>query len=383
MIVTETCSFEASIGEGEVRRFADLSGDFNPLHLDADYARRTEFERPIAHGALLIGQVSRVLGMHIPGTRSLILSMKVRFPKPLYYPATVLVSGNLHSFDNARETGTVHVRIVESSSGSTVLEAEVQFTLHSSERVTEHRTSSEVFPSPGSRTSLTRQILVTGGTGGLGAAICAELVGNYQLVVVTRNPPHPHSESIRYELIDLERQGELEAFLDSRAPSEFSAILHMSSAPLVRGPIIHSLPEVRRQMRHAVEVPILLTQWATLDESAVRRIVLVGSIAGTRLPDIQHPSYSLAKASMEHLVRFLAAETTSLKATVNVVLPGAMSSGMNRGMLDRQRKSIAARTATGRMVEPKDVADVVAFLLSDRAGQINGSSIVVDGGYQG
>ena len=382
MIVTETCSFETSIGEAEVRRFADLSGDVNPLHLDADYARRTEFERPIAHGALLIGQVSRVLGMHIPGTRSLILSMKVRFPKPLYYPATVLVSGNLHSFDNARETGTVHVRIVESSSGSTVLEAEVQFTLHSAERVIEHR-SSEDLPLPVSRTSSSRQILVTGGTGGLGAAICAELVGNYQLVVVTRNPPHARSESIRYELIDLECQGELEAFLDSIAPSDFLAILHMSSAPLVRGPIINSLPEVRRQMRHAVEVPILLTQWATRNESAVRRIVLVGSIAGTRLPDIQHPSYSLAKASMEHLVRFLAAETTSLKATVNVVLPGAMSSGMNRGMLDRQRKSIAARTATGRMVEPKDVADVVAFLLSDRAGQINGSSIVVDGGYQG
>ena len=87
------CEFDISILEKEVVSYAELTGDWNPLHTDSKYARTTEFGRPIVHGGLLVGFVSRVLGMYIPGRRSLILSMKVRFPAPLFYPAQARVTG--------------------------------------------------------------------------------------------------------------------------------------------------------------------------------------------------------------------------------------------------------------------------------------------------
>src|SRR5439155_363366 len=69
--VTEA-SFEVVIGQEHVRTFAELSGDWNPLHTDAAYAATTQYGRPILHGAFSAGLVSRMAGMHIPGTDCLL-----------------------------------------------------------------------------------------------------------------------------------------------------------------------------------------------------------------------------------------------------------------------------------------------------------------------
>ena len=127
--MSTACSFELDVTERDVSAFSELSGDRNPLHVDAAYASRTEFGRPIAHGALLVGLVSRVLGMHIPGQRSLLLSMSVRFPKPLFYPSRVRVEGRLISCNQERKLGVVQVVITHMAKGWPVLEAEAQVVL--------------------------------------------------------------------------------------------------------------------------------------------------------------------------------------------------------------------------------------------------------------
>src|SRR3954454_21831365 len=97
-----TCTFDVDIAEGDVETFSRLSGDRNPLHTSAEDARTTEDGAPIVHVALLVGLVSRVLGMQIPGERRVILSMSTRFPKPLFYPSRVQVNGTLKPFDEER-----------------------------------------------------------------------------------------------------------------------------------------------------------------------------------------------------------------------------------------------------------------------------------------
>jgi len=65
---------------------------------------------------------------------------------------------------------------------------------------------------------------------------------------------------------------------------------------------------------------------------------------------------------------------------VNIVVPSVVPVGLNEGLSERARHAMIGRTATGRLVEPRDIAAVVAFLLSDAAAQINGAAIAVDGG---
>src|SRR5690606_4884416 len=75
---------------GDVRAFAMLTGDTNPLHLDDEYASGTRFGGCIVHGALLNGVISALLGTRLPGQGTVYLSQTVRFPRPLRVGAAVV-----------------------------------------------------------------------------------------------------------------------------------------------------------------------------------------------------------------------------------------------------------------------------------------------------
>lgn len=93
--VGDTATFECRIPEDDVRAFADLSGDQNPLHMDDAYARATPFGGRVVHGMLLGGLVSRLIGMQLPGKRALLLKESLEFKKPVRIEDTVKVEGEI------------------------------------------------------------------------------------------------------------------------------------------------------------------------------------------------------------------------------------------------------------------------------------------------
>ncbi|CAL8085788.1 unnamed protein product [Calicophoron daubneyi] len=82
--VGDRASIRRKITAQDVRTFALLSGDANPVHLDEDYAKKTKYGRCIAHGALIHGLASCLFGVHFPGTGCLYHSMDSVFPGPLF-----------------------------------------------------------------------------------------------------------------------------------------------------------------------------------------------------------------------------------------------------------------------------------------------------------
>ena len=68
----------------EIARFAELSGDLNPLHTDVEYARAAGYEGCVAHGLLLGSKLSGLIGMKLPGGRCLLLEQKLAYPEPVY-----------------------------------------------------------------------------------------------------------------------------------------------------------------------------------------------------------------------------------------------------------------------------------------------------------
>jgi 3-oxoacyl-[acyl-carrier protein] reductase len=387
----KTCSFEVDVTEKDVDTFAHLSGDYNPLHTDPGFAKGTEFGRPIVHGAFLIGLVSRVLGMHIPGTRSLILSLKAQFPKALYYPARVRVDGLLRQFNDERGTGSVAVTVTDLARAWQVLSSEVAFILHGTEGLLAPAAATGVQEQAQALETPERarhqvdagaaRLLMTGGTGGIGSALVRDLMAGYRIHCLTRRARlQSDSGCVRFEQVDLEEPGALEDFLARTSPSLFYGILHLSVPPIGRSFISDDLSGTARHWRHAVEIPLLLAKWARQEGSQVRRLVLLGSTAGSRHPQVHTGAYSLGKAAMEHLARLLAADLAAQGATINVVVPTLVPTGLNEGLSERARASIAGKMPTGRLLEPRDIAGVVDFLLSDKASQVNGATIFVDGG---
>ena len=84
-----TARLAKTITEAEIAKFAELSGDYNPLHMDAGFAGRTSFQKPVAHGMLLASYVSNLVGMKLPGAGALWARQEFRWPAPVFAGDTV------------------------------------------------------------------------------------------------------------------------------------------------------------------------------------------------------------------------------------------------------------------------------------------------------
>ncbi len=82
-------SFSKTVTEADVTTFAGLIGDFNPIHVDAEYARKSRFGRRVAHGMFTGGLISSVLGNKLPGPGSIYLSQQIEFLAPVYIGDTI------------------------------------------------------------------------------------------------------------------------------------------------------------------------------------------------------------------------------------------------------------------------------------------------------
>lgn len=87
----DEASLTRTITEADIVAFADLTGDMNPVHIDADYAVKSMFGERIAHGMLLAGLISAVLGMQLPGPNSIYLGQDLKFTAPVKIGDTVKV----------------------------------------------------------------------------------------------------------------------------------------------------------------------------------------------------------------------------------------------------------------------------------------------------
>ena len=90
-----TASFEVWIDDAVIDAFAAVSGDFNDLHVDADYARSRGFRDRVAHGFLIGSKFSALVGMFLPGKRCLLLEQTLAFPNPVFPGDCVLVQGEI------------------------------------------------------------------------------------------------------------------------------------------------------------------------------------------------------------------------------------------------------------------------------------------------
>lgn len=87
--VGDQASFAKTITETDIYLFAGISGDFNPVHVDEEYAKSTPFGSRIAHGGLASSLLAPVLGMKLPGLGTVALEVSQRYKKPTYPGDTV------------------------------------------------------------------------------------------------------------------------------------------------------------------------------------------------------------------------------------------------------------------------------------------------------
>ncbi len=119
----QRASFTKTITEADVYAFAGITGDFNPLHVDAEFAKRSRFGERIAHGTLTAGLISAVLGMRLPGPGGIFLNQTLTFLKPVKFGDTITAEAEVMSYRSDKRILTLRTAC-RNQRGEAVIEGE-------------------------------------------------------------------------------------------------------------------------------------------------------------------------------------------------------------------------------------------------------------------
>ncbi len=99
-----------TVSEVDVEDFARISGDYNPLHMDEEYAKTTAFGGRIAHGALTASYISAILGNELPGPGAVFTTLELKFRAPVRIGDTVLARAEVQEINVRRRKVVLDVR---------------------------------------------------------------------------------------------------------------------------------------------------------------------------------------------------------------------------------------------------------------------------------
>lgn len=118
-------SFERVITENDVRAFAELTGDFNPLHVDRGYGKGSKFGKNIVHGMLVSSLFSTLVGMYCPGRKCIYISQTLQFRKPIFVSEKLLIKGLIIAKNDSIKMITIKTEILVNGQVSISGEAKV------------------------------------------------------------------------------------------------------------------------------------------------------------------------------------------------------------------------------------------------------------------
>jgi 3-oxoacyl-[acyl-carrier protein] reductase len=240
-----------------------------------------------------------------------------------------------------------------------------------------------------------RNVVVTGGSRGLGLAIAKKLAASgYCAIVVARRETKQLAAAvadtasegtgdIRFAPFDLSHIDEIQRFVAGLRKSFGPICGLVNNAALGTDGALSLMPNSKiAELVHLNTLsPIVFTKYvvrAMMADGGGRVVNVASIVAFTGYSGLS--VYSATKASMLGFTRSLAREVGRMGVNVNAVAPGFLDTEMTEGMADDQRAKVARRSALQRLAAVEDVGSAVAFLLGDGARSITGTVLTVDAG---
>ena len=377
-------SLSKTITEADIRRFVELTGDDNPLHVDPDYASETSFKEIVVHGMLGASFISTVIGTKLPGPGALWVSQAMDFKLPVRLGDTLTVTCTVLKIHPRERLLELDTRIVNQH-GQLVLSGGGKVKLLEPPK-----------PKPSTPAARLQVAIVTGGAGGIGRVICEKLAAQGFAVVVNYLSSRDKAEALVARLKEggaravavqadaASAEGAARLVQEAQARFGGVSLLVNAASPRIVARSIDELgwDEVQQHLDGQLKSALLMIQACkpAMQGAGGGRIVSLGSQSWDGVPVAGWTAYAIAKGALSTLTRYLAAELGPLGITVNLVSPGMTNTGFIAGVSEKQQLMAARQTPLRRLAEPEDTAGAVAFLASDEAAYITGQNLRVNGG---
>jgi 3-oxoacyl-[acyl-carrier protein] reductase len=237
-------------------------------------------------------------------------------------------------------------------------------------------------------------VLISGGTGAIGSALCLTAAHHGAQIAFSYRSQESRAEELRRQIEALDRRCCCER-LEASDEAAITGFVTRVEAELGHVDVLVNNLGATQVMPFALIDPpdwdetlqVNLKSMFLFSKAVVRgmirrragAIVNLGSIAGQRLLEVP-VHYATAKAGVVGFTTSLAKELCRYGIRVNAVLPGLIEGGIGTNVSERQLEEYNRFCSLGRPGRPEEVAEVIAFLASERASYINAQSIIVDGG---
>ncbi len=236
---------------------------------------------------------------------------------------------------------------------------------------------------------MTRVAFVTGGTRGIGRAICERLIADGHKVAAGYSGNEAAAEACAKELGVMVVKGNVGVFEDCQAAvkkveAELGPIdILVNNAGITRDGMLHKMTYeqwsevIRVNMDSAFNMtrPVI----EGMRDRGWGRIVNISSINGQK-GQMGQTNYSAAKAGLIGFTKALALENAKKGVTVNVICPGYIDTEMVAAVPENVLAQIIAGIPVGRLGKGEEIADMVSFLAGERAGFVTGATLSLNGG---
>jgi 3-oxoacyl-[acyl-carrier protein] reductase len=384
-------SVTRTITAKDVDTFASLSGDYNELHVDDEFAARTEFSQRVVHGFLHASLLSTLVGMKIPGRGALYLSQTIEFTSPVFIGDTVEARGTITDVDEVTRTITMDT-VITTQNGDIVLRGVAKANVL---RLTENKPA----PAKGVTTSMSELLtgktaLVTGASRGIGRAIALTLADHGASVWINYHRSEQAAKDLASEInerggsadivkCDVTSMDDVTKMLETVLAKGSLDILINNAGPKIHSSSFNDLEWSDMQAAYTNIVGstfnVMKAAMPGLKESKGKIVNVLTSAVLGRTAHNWLP-YVSAKSALLGMSKNLAQELGPSGVTVNMVSPTMVDTDLTSNVPDRIRQMMVSRTPLRRMATVDDVAKAVLFLASPYADFVTGDNLLVTGG---
>ncbi len=385
--VGDTAELRHVISQADVDKFVELSGDDNKLHTNSEYASKTSFKKPVAHGMIGASFISTVIGTKIPGDGALWFAQSLEFLLPVRVGDELLV----------------RVEILKKIDQQKVIELKTEIFNQHKQKVTSGIAKvkvvdqlEEIEMENSKLDSVSRAALVVGGTGGIGKASCIALAKHGYSIVIHYHTNKDAAKLILEDIIKLNVKacivsGDITSLKDveriveegNRRIGPISLLVNCSTLKI---PSIKFEKLEWADFENHIDINVksnfylvgaLIPIFRSLGYG---KFIFLTSQVTENAPPNNWSFYTTAKYALNGFAKSLAIELAPSNIKVNLVSPGMTETELNSDVPERIKLLIAAKTPLRRLANVNDIASAIVFLASPGSDFITGETIRVNGG---
>jgi 3-oxoacyl-[acyl-carrier protein] reductase len=359
------------------------------LHVDDEFAARTEFSERVVHGFLNASLLSTLVGMKIPGRGALYVSQSIEFTRPVFIGDTVEARGTIEAIDQETRLVTLRTEILRGDR-ECVLRGKAQVKVL---RLAEAHKVDQPQVAP-SGLLAGKTALVTGASRGIGRATARLFAQHGANVWINYQRSESAAQSLANEIsgfggfcrpirADVTSDEDVARLMDAIVAGGGLDILVNNAGPKIHSATFANLDwsDVAQAYELVVGSVFRVTKAAlpALKKSK-GRVVTIASAAALGRTAYNWLPYVAAKSALLAMSKNLAQELGPYGITVNSISPSLVDTDLVANIPERMRQMTVSRTPLRRLSTPEDVAGAALMLASPYAGFITGENMLVTGG---